>query len=108
MASGGTIPVPRSSAREETIIKQWILALGRQAFRRFFITENGRVGIGAGSVEKGDHVCVFYSARPLYLLRYVDADASAELIGDAYVDGLMDLENMPGDTRGEDEVFAIC
>ena len=105
MASSGALPT--TSARELVIMKQWQHALGMQAFRRFFITESGRVGIGPGSVEKGDHVCVFYSAGPLYLLRYVDADASAELIGDAYVDGLMDLENMPGDTRGEDEVFAI-
>ena len=106
MASGGTIP--RSSARELVVMQQWLIALNMQAFRRFFITEAGRVGIGSGSVEKGDHVCVFYSAGPLYLLRYVDADAPAELIGDAYVDGLMDLGNMPGDTRGEDEVFKIC
>ena len=66
------------------------------------------MGIGNGSVEKGDYVCVFYSAGPLYLLRYGEADAPAELVGDAYVDGLMELEDMPGDTRGEDEVFAIC
>ena len=108
LASGGTIPVPRSSEREWEAMRSWFLALGRQLSRRFFITENGRVGIGPGNIEKGDHVCVFYSAGPLYLLRYVDADASAELVGDAYVDGLMDLENMPDDTRGEDEVFAIC
>ena len=106
MTSGGALPTP--SAEEFDFMKKWLLALGAQIFRRFFITENGRVGIGNGRVEKGDHVCVFYSARPLFLLRYVDADASAELIGDAYVDGLMNLENMPGDTRGEDEVFAIC
>ena len=106
MASGGALP--RSSARELVVMEQWINALGMQAFRRVFVTEAGRVGIGPGSVEKGDHVCVFYSAGPLYLLRYVDPDAPAEVVGDAYVDGLMNLENMPGDTRGEDEVFAIC
>ena len=106
ITSGVALPTP--SAEEFGLMKQWLLALGAQIFRRFFITENGRMGIGNGSVEKGDHVCVFYSAGPLYLLRYVDADASAELIGDAYVDGLMDLEKMPGDTRGKDEVFVIC
>ena len=106
MASGGTM---RSvTARELVVIDQWKLALAMQEPRRFFVTEAGRVGLGPERVEKGDHVCVFYSARPLYLLRYVDADAPAELVGDAYVDGLMALENMPGDTRGEDEVFAIC
>lgn len=106
MASGGTMP--RSSARELVVMKQWLKALGMQAFRRFFVTEAGRVGFGPGSVKKGDHVCVFYSAGPLYLLRYVDPDGPAELVGDAYVDGLMELENMPGDTRVEDELFAIC
>lgn len=104
-ASGGAMP--EISVRDSIEMNECLLALSMQAFRRFFITENGRMGIGPGSVEKGDHVCVFYSAGPLYLLRYVDADASAELVGDAYVDGLMELENMPGDTRGEDEVFAI-
>ena len=105
LASGGAMP--EISLRDSIEMNECLLALNMQAFRRFFITENGRAGIGAGNVEKGDHVCVFYSAGPLYLLRYVDAEASAELIGDAYVDGLMDLENMPGDTRGQDEVFAI-
>ena len=105
VANGGSTPL--ISDREPVITKMWMVALNKEVFRRFFITEAGRVGIGHGSVEKGDHVCVFYSARPLYLLRYVDADASAELVGDAYVDGLMDLEKMPGDTRGEDEVFTI-
>ena len=105
MTSGG--PPPAASAEEYVFLHKWLLAMGAQIFRRFFITENGRMGIGNGNVEKGDHVCVFYSGGPLYLLRYMDADASAELIGDAYVDGLMDLEKMPGDTRGEDEVFVI-
>ena len=105
MISGGALPA--ASVDEYVFMHKWLLAMGAQIFRRFFITENGRMGIGNGSVEKGDHVCVFYSGGPLYLLRYVDADASAELIGDAYVDGLMDLEKMPGDTRGEEEVFVI-
>ena len=105
MTRGGALP---TLSAEEYVMKKWLLALGAQIFRRFFITENGRVGIGNGSVKEGDHICVFYSAGPLYLLRYVDADASAELVGDAYVDGLMDLEKMPSDTRGEDEVFTIC
>ena len=106
IASGSTIP--RSSTRELIVMEQWIEALSKQALRRLFVTEAGRMGLGSGSVEKGDHVCVFYSGAPLYLLRYADADAPAELVGDAYVDGLMELENMPGDTRGEDEVFTIC
>ena len=110
MASGdgGALP-PRLSARELlAIMKKWLQALSMQALRRFFVTEAGRVGLGPGGVKEGDHVCVFYSGGPLYLLRYVEGDAPAELVGDAYVDGLMELENMPSDTRGEDEVFAIC
>ena len=107
MASGD-FAIPRVSARDLVVMKQWLFALAMQAFRRFFVTEAGRVGLGPGSVKEGDHVCVFYSGGPLYLLRYVDADAPAELVGDAYVDGLMELENMPNDTRGEDERFAIC
>ena len=106
LASGG--PIPRSSVEGRAAMGTWLDALSMQAFRRFFVTQAGRVGIGSGNVEKGDHVCVFYSAGPLFLLRYVDPNEPAELIGDAYVDGLMELENMPGDTRGGDEVFAIC
>ena len=105
MASGGALP--RSSAWELGVMKRWLHALGMQAFRRFFVTEAGRVGLGHGSVKKGDHVCVFYPAGPLYLLRYVDPDGPAELVGDAYVDGLMNLEDMPGDTHGDDEIFEI-
>ena len=105
MTRGEQLPMP--SARGFEVMRQWLKAIAAQVFRRFFITENGRVGMGNGSVKKGDHVCVFYSAGPLYLLRYGEANAPAELVGDAYVDGLMELEDMPGDTRGEDEVFAI-
>ena len=106
MATGGAMP--RSSARELVVMKQWLQALAAQAFRRFFVTEAGRVGLGNGNIRKGDLVCVFYSAGPLYLLRYVDGpNVPAELVGDAYVDGLMELDKMPGDTRGGDESFVI-
>ena len=107
-SSDGSVALPRPSPREIAMMEQWVQALNMQAFRRFFVTEAGRVGLGPRGVEKGDHVCVFYSGGLLYLLRYVDADAPAELVGDAYVDGLMELENMPSDTRGEDKLPAIC
>jgi hypothetical protein len=60
--------------------------------RAFFSTSKGRIGLGPADVVKGDVVCVFYSGAPLYVIRFKDRNGEgdeAELVGDAYVHGLM-------------------
>jgi hypothetical protein len=62
--------------------------------QRYFSMTGGRVGLGPSRLEVGDVVCVFYSHYPLYVLRFKDEVAEAKLIGDAYVHGLMRIEDI--------------
>ncbi|KAL8960959.1 MAG: hypothetical protein Q9193_002420 [Seirophora villosa] len=74
---------------------------------RFFNTEGGRIGLGPRTLQPGDVICVFYSAGPLFALRFDETGEKAELVGDTYMHGLMDLETTPDDARGVDEWFCI-
>jgi hypothetical protein len=79
--------------------------------RAFFSTSKGRIGLGPSDVAKGDVVCVFYSGDPLYVIRFKDRDGEgeeAELVGEAYVHGLMrkgQAFNSPD--READEIFVL-
>ncbi len=66
------------------------------------------MGLGPPDAKPGDIVCVFYSAGPLFVLRWADDDSeTAQILGDAYVYGPMELEKMPNETRGPDEIFVL-
>jgi hypothetical protein len=55
--------------------------------RSFFVTSEGRIGMGAGEMREGDKVCVFFFCPTPYILR---EDAGRTLfVGEAYVHGLM-------------------
>lgn len=82
-------------------------ALELQQSRRFMITEGGRIGLGPSDVRAGDAVCVFYSAAPLFVLRFGEKEERWTLVGDAFVDGLMDMEKMPQGLKKEDERFCV-
>jgi hypothetical protein len=76
--------------------------------RRYFSTANGRVGLGPPNIEKGDKICVFYGCGPLFALREVEERTGEwRLIGDAFVHGLMELNETPQSARGPDEEFVI-
>ena len=76
--------------------------------RKFFSTTGGSVGIGPVKMREGDHICVFESGRPVYVLRRKKSTESVyELLGDAFVFGLMSGQAlaMPGLDR---EIFVLC
>lgn len=77
--------------------------------RRYFSTEGGRVGIGPPEIEKGDIVCVFYDASPVFVLHPAHKDQAKGwlLQGDAFLHGFMELDETPMSDRGPDEVFNI-
>lgn len=77
--------------------------------RRYFSTEGGRVGIGLPDMKKGDLVCVFYDAHPVFVLRPTSKDGSDGwlLQGDAFLHGFMELDETPMSDRGADEVFNV-
>ena len=54
-------------------------------------THNNRVGIGPSNARRGDVVCGFYGAKTLYVLRFDENSNVAVFVGDAWLDGYMDL-----------------
>ncbi|TAQ89308.1 hypothetical protein B7494_g2370 [Chlorociboria aeruginascens] len=74
--------------------------------RTFFSTEGGRVGLGPCDLKAGDAICVLYGGAPLFVLRFNCSSKEAQLVGDAFVYGLMDLKSIPASDR-ETEWFTI-
>jgi hypothetical protein len=91
--------------------------------RRFFNTVDGRVGLGPPDMQTGDQVVVFNGADELYVLRKIDRvnqnsfprlrdvdlgeDNKFELVGDAWVHGLMQGEAFTAEDRGPDTNFVL-
>ena len=85
------------------------------AGRKFFSTEEGRIGIGSPSLLPGDQLCVLINGRPVYILRRSITSNEGEhsptkynLMGNAYVDGLMNGEAFDLDDRPPIERLSIC
>jgi hypothetical protein len=73
--------------------------LSATAHRRFFMTEQrGYMGLGPSTLKKGDKICVLLGGCTPFIIRPIgnrEVGSSVpkpcyELIGDCYVDGLMD------------------
>jgi hypothetical protein len=73
--------------------------------RRFFTTSNGRLGMGPQRIEPGDIVCVFRGVPIPLILRLEPSGAQGEeifkLVGEAYVQGVMDGETFQAEDEGE-------
>jgi hypothetical protein len=57
--------------------------------RVFFITEGGRMGLGPANTQKGDTVCILCGGQVPFVLR--KEEMHWQLIGDAYLDGVMNV-----------------
>jgi hypothetical protein len=58
----------------------------------FYSTKNGRIGIGRVEIQRGDSVCVFFTAYVPFILRFDKTRFFFRLIGEVYGQGLMDGE----------------
>jgi len=67
--------------------------LYRHNGRRPFLTAKGRLGLGPKDMRNGDIVAVVFGAEVPLVLRE-EADGRYLLVGEAYVDGIMDGEVM--------------
>jgi hypothetical protein len=62
---------------------------------KFFITKDGYVGIGPCTMREGDLMCIFCGAPSCFVIRVSeDHEGCYELVGPAYVHGLMDEEEV--------------
>ena len=60
--------------------------------RKFFITDQGYMGIGSHLVEPGDKVCVLFGGSTPYIVRPTSIPDEYLFLGECYVHGLMDGE----------------
>lgn len=67
-----------------------VRSLGTIEQRRLFVTEDGHLGLGPGTLQEGDHVVVLFGSAMPFVLRPVDTWWN--LRGYCYVDGIMDGE----------------
>lgn len=82
--------------------------------RRFFVTRDGRYGLGPWNLKKGDTLCVLFGGQTPFILRQVtgrrakfssldnkaDAVKYYRVIGETYVDGVMYYDgSMENDIR---------
>ena len=82
-------------------------AIDLQNSRTLFNTNGGWVGLGPDAFRLGHVIPVFYSTAPTLALRFDQTSEKASLIGDAFVNGLMDLNTLPVGTRGTDDWFCL-
>ena len=76
--------------------------------RIFFSSKGGRIGVGPPGIQPGDLICILHGAKPLYVLRREDdANEPLQILGDAFVHGCMDLDDMYEQVRSSYEVFEI-
>jgi hypothetical protein len=79
--------------------------------RPYFRTEKGRVGIGSPKCCAGDTLAVIYGAGPVFVLRErqgSDGEEQAfQLVGDAFVHGLMNIYDVKDDDAGQTRMFKI-
>jgi hypothetical protein len=67
----------------------------------FFITKTGYIGIGPPNTQPGDQVWIFYGGKVPFIMRRSSSvgakieRSGMQLIGDAYVHGIMDGEAVP-------------
>lgn len=79
--------------------------------RVFFSTHQGRVGMGPHNIREGDSVCALLGGKPLYVLRQASVSSTGEfatyhLIGEAYVDSLMEGQALR--SEGNSTTEDIC
>ncbi|KAF2840686.1 HET-domain-containing protein [Patellaria atrata CBS 101060] len=76
--------------------------------RKFFCSEKGYFGIGPPVLQDGDKICVLFGANTPFILR-PDVDGTHKLVGECYVNGLMNGEAIQMLQKGklDSELFEI-
>ncbi|KAK8041283.1 heterokaryon incompatibility protein-domain-containing protein [Apiospora phragmitis] len=75
--------------------------------RRFFVTEQGHMGIGPPTLKTGDEVCVLLGGEVPFVLRPVGERGTFKLVGQCYTHGFMDGEAVQGERGNEFAKFVL-
>ncbi|KXS94610.1 hypothetical protein AC578_7046 [Pseudocercospora eumusae] len=78
------------------------------SYRRFFVTEMGRIGLGPQLLKKGDQIVILYGSRVPYVLRKHEKEAWY-VLGECYLHGVMYGEAIVAhrESGREDMLFTI-
>lgn len=78
--------------------------------RRFFVSRDGRSGLGPADMRAGDSVAILYGANVPYVLRQADTPGQYELVGGCYMEGVMYGDSMlqSEEHRAAYQNFDIC
>jgi hypothetical protein len=87
-----------------SIIEHSVLAMAMGL--RFCKTENGRLGQTSSETLPGDRICVVLGAEVPYVLR-PDEGGTFKLVGQCYVDGVMDGEALADDKFEDSEIILV-
>jgi len=85
--------------------KFWYAMSNCALWRRFCVTENGRMGFVPPLADVGDMICVIYGMQAPLVLRRTSGDSLGEaehkLLGECYIHGAMDGEAMTGGEKDD-------
>lgn len=73
---------------------------GRRSGRDYFVTKEGYIGLGPKGMRCGDEVCTLLGCDTPMVLRK-DAFSEHFVVGESYVQGLMDAESILGPLPAE-------
>lgn len=102
----------RMSREQPSLAKLWPAIerdIAYQAnMRNFAVTTGGRLGQMPMGTERGDLVCVLIGGEVPFVLRATDhCSSSYELIGDCFLDGIMNGEMLLGDAHTTEEIVLV-
>ena len=79
------------------------------AHRAMFITRRGYSGLAPWNAQEGDLVCILKGGKTPFLLRLSPAGSVYQVVGEAYVYGIMGGEAVAEDEHGNDwQVLSLC
>ncbi|KAJ4352232.1 uncharacterized protein N0V89_007579 [Didymosphaeria variabile] len=87
---GGSVPIGKLDTITGLLLETRELVRDITMWRRLFNTTGGYLGLGPRDVQKGDSICVLHGSPFPMVLRQLGE--SWEIVGEAYIHGLMDGE----------------
>ncbi|KAL8885424.1 MAG: hypothetical protein Q9215_006728 [Flavoplaca cf. flavocitrina] len=96
----GGAPIPSSL---DAVSRYEILVLRNGNGSNFFATVEGQLGFSASEIQPNDVVYILYGGRAPFVLRPSKNDNTMQLIGDAYIEGVMYGEALTADHKQPDE-----
>jgi hypothetical protein len=99
---------PELEARNQDLAVQVRRLSQASRLGKFFCTQNGRIGLGPGSTQPRDQICIFYNGFTPFIVRQrPELGSKYQLVGDSYTYSLMNGEAFQSEIRQPDETFIL-